>query len=576
MQPSSSSPVTSRRAILGRPLLLWYGFATLLAVFTYFYALDSDHIPKNGDEYPYAHIARLTARSGHLLPLQSELEGMRNTKPPLLFWQGIASTHWGRDWTLWHLRYPSVVYTLLTALLLLLLGWKLSRKVETGFLALLCFLAFFGTYRYGRPFLTNPPEVFWLFVPVFVFLYWPAAVLGSRLLVPVLLGIAVGVGLLYKSFALAVPVGLALAWWYLRQRGYRLTAFLARDAGKLALLVATSLAVFSLWFLLDPNPRALFQEFVLGENVRKFHPGGSSYLSRLFWGGSSIWLLALAYPLNAGLLALPVVALGWLTWRRRADLGEPEKLLWVWLVTFFVVFSVPSQRDERYLLPGMPALALLCALNWHRLSRQVFVPVLLAAGALLGVMAWLSWRLQQSLVGGPGYPPTYWLLLLGTATLVVAALFRPSFTAPALNVAVLLVFLSFAAFMRPLDGPLGRFSPEACRYVQGKEVWVPVNFRAKEEGHRFLLPGATPRPYRENRNVNLTVLPAQYPLFILRLPINSPSTPAGRLIGQRLDIGSRHSASQIKAMLGGKVFENLFLREFLVEAPASVSNAVAN
>jgi hypothetical protein len=61
-----------------------YLLACLLAVFTYFYGLDSQHIPKNGDEYPYEHITRLTADSGKLLPLQSQLDHMRNTKPPLL------------------------------------------------------------------------------------------------------------------------------------------------------------------------------------------------------------------------------------------------------------------------------------------------------------------------------------------------------------------------------------------------------------------------------------------------------------------------------------------------------------
>ncbi|HSM98719.1 MAG TPA: glycosyl transferase family 39, partial [Gallionella sp.] len=64
----------------------WYMLACLLAVFTYFYGLDSQHIPKNGDEYPYEHITRLTADSGKLLPLRSQLDNMRNTKPPLLFW----------------------------------------------------------------------------------------------------------------------------------------------------------------------------------------------------------------------------------------------------------------------------------------------------------------------------------------------------------------------------------------------------------------------------------------------------------------------------------------------------------
>jgi len=94
-------------------LQLWYGLCLLLAIATYFFGLDSLHIPRNGDECIYMQITRLTAYSGHLLPLQSHPE-MRNTKPPLLFWQGILSTRWARDWHPWSLRYPSVIYTLRT------------------------------------------------------------------------------------------------------------------------------------------------------------------------------------------------------------------------------------------------------------------------------------------------------------------------------------------------------------------------------------------------------------------------------------------------------------------------------
>ena len=55
---------------------------------------------------------------------------------------------------------------------------------------------------------------------------------------------------------------------------------------------------------------------------------------------------------------------------RRNESSDEEKLLWMWVITLFVVFSLPNQRDERYLLPAMPALAVLCALNWERISRS--------------------------------------------------------------------------------------------------------------------------------------------------------------------------------------------------------------
>ncbi len=552
-----------------RWLLAWYGLATLMAAFIYFYALESQHIPRNGDELPYAHITRLTASSGHLLPLQSGFQDMRNTKPPLLFWQGIASTGWGRNWTLWYLRYPSVLYTLLTGGMVFLLARKLSGQLETGFVALLAFLAFHSTYRYGRPFLTNPPEVFWLFLPFFVLLYWRPALFGAGFLTPLLLGVIIGIGLLYKSFALALPVLLVLSWWYLHERGYRVSAFLAGDAWKLGVMAFVSLAVFSLWFFLDPDPSAIWKEFVLGENVMKFDPKSRSYLSKLLWGGSSIWSLALGYPFNAGLLAFPVAALFFVSYKHRAEMTEAEKLLWIVVAAFFVVFSLPSQRSSRYLLVAMPALAVLCALHWQQISRKAYVASLAAAGVVLAVISYLSIRLQSAMAETHPYPPVYWLLLIGTAALIFVAMFIPALTRPIVNLAVLMVFLCFAAFARPFDGSLGTFSAEAQQSVKDKVVWVPSNFRAKEEGYRFLLPGADVHAYPYSPDLTVAGLGAQYPIFSIRLPMQNTNAVTGRVIGQRLDLSSRHTPHQIKEMVMGKVFEHLFVRELLIESTAA-------
>ena len=398
------------------PVLL-YGLAVLLAVFAYFYGLDSQYIPKNGDEYPYAHITRLTAESGHLLPLQSQLDHMRDTKPPLLFWQGIAATDWGQDWDLWHLRIPSVIYTVLTALLVFVLTLRLSGKTETGLVAVLAWLAFFSTYRYGRPFLANPPEVFWMTLPMFALLAWPRATFDSRLAAPLLVGVALGAALLYKSFALLAPAGITLAWWYLHQRRYNWHAFIARDGAKLAIIVAAALAVFALWFALDPNPGAVWREFVLRENFGKLGAHGAGYFSTLLWGGSSVWALLLGYPLNAGLLALPVAVLMWAAWRRRAEMRDAEKMLWMLVTVLFLVFALPSQRSARYLLEGMPALAVLLALGWQRVGRWAFAVSLVLAGLALALFGFLSHHLQHAL-GGTLYPAACWLLLSAAAVMI--------------------------------------------------------------------------------------------------------------------------------------------------------------
>jgi len=543
--------------------LAWYALASLLAVFTYFYGLDSQYIPKNGDEYPYEHITRLTAASGQLLPLQSQLENMRNTKPPLLFWQGIMSTGWGQHWTLWDLRYPSVIYTLLTATMAFLLGWKLSRQLETGFIALLTYLGFYSTYRYGRPFLINPAEVFWLFLPFFTLLYWRPIAFESRLLVPLTMGVQAGIGLLYKSFALIAPVGLCMAWWYLHHRQYRLRYCLRMDAGKVAITVSLSLAMFGLWFLIDPDPQSVWREFVVGENAGKFDSQGS-YLSNFLWGGGSVWALGLGYPINAGLLAIPVAAVFFIAFLRRAELMDAEKLLWIWMIVLFVVFSLPNQRSGRYLLEAMPGLAVLCALNWHRIGRKAFIATLIVMLGLLAVLAFLSVRVEHEMASGRLYCPAYWALLAATTALILTAMFVPRLARALVNVAALLALLCLAAFLRPFDGAIGNYSAEVQEYAKGKEVWVPCNFRAKEEGYRFILPGAQVHGYREETYPDAVTLAANFRMFAVQAP-GDAGCDGCRVLGQRLHIRGRQSESELNGMLKGDVLRHLFAEELLIE-----------
>jgi hypothetical protein len=335
------------------------------------------------------------------------------------------------------------------------------------------------------------------------------------------------------------------------------------------ILGIVALAIFSLWFLLDPDPRAIVTKFVFEENAGKFAaPGG--YLTNFVWGASSIWRLVVSYPLNAGLLMFPVIALFVVSFNRRTQLSGDETLLWMWIVTLFVVFSLPSQRDERYLLPAMPALAVLAALNWERINRLAFAASLVVTGVGLLLMIHLSFELQHS--AGPVYPFGYWVLLTTTLIVVSIALAVPSLTRPLVNVAVLLGFLCFAAFFRPFDGARGTYGADVQAFVKGRTVWVPTNFAAREEGHRFLLPGADVRGYPLDSNVTAADLATRYPIFAVRVPMNSPDVSVGRVLGGRLDIATRQTSAQLMEMLGGRVFENLFVRELLIEAtspPAS-------
>jgi 4-amino-4-deoxy-L-arabinose transferase-like glycosyltransferase len=542
-----------------------HGLAVLLAVGLYLHDLGSPHIPKTGDEYPYIHITRLTAASGSFLPLRSELPGMRNTKPPLLFWQGIVSTDWGRSFGLWRLRYPSVAYTFLTGLLVFLLGRRL-RDTETGLVALLAYLAFFSTYRYGRPFLTNAPEVFWVFVPFFALLHWRPASFASRVVFPAAMGLALGLGLLYKSFALVVPVGPSLVLWYAHEREWRVGEVLEKDLAKVVVTLAISLAIFSTWFLLDPDPRAVWDEFVVGENVGKFDRSGS-YLRGLLWGRSSLPSLAAGLLLNAGLLVLPFGALLVSSWRRRGELREGERLLWIWVVTLFIVYCFPSQRSSRYLLPAMPAVAVLLGLHWPRMRRGILAATLVLAALPLVATIWLSLALRDALPGPPHYGPGHWSLLAVSGTVLLLAVLVPTLTRPGVLVGVLLVLLSFSSLLEPLDGPRGRYDAKAQRAVAGRDVWVPVDFIAKEEGYRLLLPGARVNGYRDERDSSIRDLLVRYPLVAVRLRAAASVGDEASILGERLDLRGRHRGDELREMLAGDVGEHLFVREVLVERP---------
>jgi 4-amino-4-deoxy-L-arabinose transferase-like glycosyltransferase len=448
--------------------------------------------------------------------------------------------------------------------MVLALAGKLSRSLDTAFAAALAYLAFYATYRYGRPFCTNSPEVFWIFLPFFVLLYGRAAAFESRWAVPLLMGNAVGVALLYKSFALVLPVSATLVWWYLRYRGYQLGTFLRHDVRKVVVTAAVSLLLFGLWFLLDPDPHAVWTRFVLGENLGKIEPLGSSYLLALFWGSSSIWSLAAAFAANAGLLVFPVVALFVSAYRRRGQLRYGETLLWALIITWFLVFSIPSQRSGRYLLAVMPALAVLYALNCHRIGRAAFVASLAVAGLLLAVLADLALGLQRELAR-PLYPASFWLLLAGTGMLIVLALARPGLTRPIVAVAIILDLLCLAGALRPFDGPLGQYDAAVRQYALNRDIWVPCDARAKDEGYRFMLPGARIHGYDATQKPTIAELAARYPFFAVQVPRSEAAQTVGRVVGSRLVIRGHHGSAELEEMIRErKLLPQLLVEELLI------------
>ncbi len=549
----------------------------LLGVFTYFYGLDSRFAPKNGDEYPYMHIVRMTADSGQWLPLQSEMEGIKNTKPPLIFWQGIASTHWAGEWTLANLRWPSVLYTALTAFFLFLAVARFAGKSQTGILAALVWLSFFATYRYGRPFLADPPEVFWISLPFLAIMYWGKSAFESKFFFPLMAGVCIGIALFAKSFAYIAPASVALGLYYWRWRQWSISQVVVRDLYKLVLIAALALGVFALWFALDPNPQAVWKEFVLGENAGKFAARQSSYFMDLIRGGDSIWLLLLTTIANAGLFSFVLISSLIQCWRSRRFLSLEAVLLLLLIGAFLIVFSLPSQRSGRYLLPVMPAFATLIALYWDRLPLWGFRIALLLQLLMLSLLLWIGINLQFSQFMGNAaaqidtwsYSYCHWILMAAGVLIVLFGLFNRRWTKTFSLAACFLVYCSLTSSLTPLEGRLGRYSAEVITQVQGRDVWIPCDYRAKDEEYRLLMPGAKLHGYLAKDAFSVATLTTSYPLVAVHTPLGSQPVLCNscQIVGQRIEMRARHSNEEIEEMLMGQIGKHLFVNEYLISTP---------
>ena len=541
--------------------------ATLaLAAAAYLHGLGSLHILANGDEMIYAQIARATAASGRWLPLRSEMPDMVNTKPPFLIWQGILSTDWGRHWTLVALRWPSLMWTFAAAAMAGLLAWRASNLRHVGLLAAGIYLAFLSTYRYGRPYLTNPPETFWVFACFFIMLWWRPRSFESRFVVPTIVGLCAGVALFAKSFAQLVPIGAGLVAWHLHEvrrpdGGPDWRRLVLRSAPGLAWTAVVALAVFALWFLLDPDPAAIWREFVVGENFGKMKAGRSSYLLALLWGRMSVWGYALSWFLDAGLLAFPLLGTLIRAWQHRREATSIERLLWIWAGVLFLVFLLPTQRSGRYLLEALPGIAVIMALHWHRLLPSAFATTVAGAGVVIGLVAWLSVLLVRDL-GPEVFTWLHWAILAGAAGLLALPLVDRRRLAACALPAVFATFLAVSSFLTAFDPPRGGYPPAAIAAARGHVVHVPQNFRAAAERNTFLLPGAVIRGYAEQDQEHGPPNVATDELVVVVRPFRAPA-PEGA-IASRIELTSRHTPGQLLDMATGQLAENLFCREWLV------------
>ena len=568
-----------------------------LAVLIYALGLGGQYNPSNGDELVYTHIARLTAASGNWLPLVSDLDHMRNTKPPLLFWQAMVAGDWGRNWNLAALRLPSLLYTLLIAGAVAWSTQSITGSLRSACIAACLYLAFFCSYRYGRSYLTSAPETFWFGLPMF-WLLWQRGSSTAGTLQPtdgrskqapgwlshLVFGLSLGIGLAYKSFALIAPAAATL-WCAQLLTGPKLNwRVLLQTTFKVGLSAVLALGIFALWFVLDPNPAAVWQEFVIGENAGKMSNAQGYWHTALLGGGFSIWAQLLAYVQNAGLLAF--VVLGWMllglrTRFRAAGHGAQSAqrvILLTWLAVWLIVFTLPSQRSARYLIPAMPALAILLALEWQRIARAWFLLTLLLCCVLIGALGRIAWAVHELGIGSSLELSLTLLAVTVGLLLVLAGTFKPAWTRACSVAASLIVLACFSLSTAPLNGADGQYDSAVMTQLRQARIAVPNGFNGQFERFEFLLPGNHFIAYDSDERASASIGAADLQRLlsthdaVVWLQSNPqelmpPCAPACRVLGSRWEVKGRHQSGEIN---WGNVWYPqhwLFRREWLLEMP---------
>jgi 4-amino-4-deoxy-L-arabinose transferase-like glycosyltransferase len=542
--------------------LIWWWAVAALGAFAYLYSLGGMYIPSTGDEGPYLQITRLTAATGHWLPLQAA-EGLGVTKPPLLFWQGLVASNWGQDWELWRLRLPIVGYTFLTALMVFWVTRRISNDTESAAIAGVAFLAFTSVFHHGRPFITNLPEVFYLSLVYFLVLLYSERSFSRNYTFWIGLGVLVGLAAWVRSIFLLAPVGLALCIYLLWQRQWRIVAFFKQDAPRLTIFTLTGLAVFGLWFVIDPNPEAIFREFLLGENVSKLKVAG--YWKNFFSGPYPVYSVWFGIFRNAGFLALPLLYVVFISLRRWHQLMREEYALWIWVLAFIIVFTVPAQRQDSYIMATMPAIAVILGLHWREIPRAWFYVFVLPLLTIMAGLVYLMIPISQQVLPANSYTPWHYLAPFGGIVLALLSLVYNKW-APRLFIALIFfAFLSLASVVSPFEGPLGRFDAQTVNAVTGKTVYVPSNFRAQYERYRFLLPGAEIRSYDYDDDASRDRLLANGELVVMDLPSEVRNFGLYKVLGKRLTLRSRMPQEDIALVLQKRRMDLLFRQELLLQ-----------
>jgi len=387
-----------------RPGTLYLGLAALLAA-VWFATLASRPL-FNPDEGRYAEIPREMLGGGDwVIPHLNGLDYIE--KPPLQYW---ATATMYRLFGLSELaaRLYSALTALGTVALVGLLGTRLGGR-ESGWRAAAVASGMVMMVALSQVVTLDMSLTFYMTASMTGFvLAQTDAERGSRWMLMAWIGAALGV-LTKGLVATAIPVAVLLIY-----------SLCARDFTpwrrlKLAWGLPLFLCLTVPWHWLASLRRDDFLQFFF------VHEHFKRYLTPVADRQESWWFFGMVFLIGSVPWTVPALRVLAGGWRRRTpgQVFQPEFFLWIWVVFVCLFFSFSDSKLMPYILPAMPALAVLIAVRpIGTLKRDFLVTAILTVlvGAVLGAASFYAPNLV------PASPAQPYFLLLAKPLREVAAL----------------------------------------------------------------------------------------------------------------------------------------------------------
>ena len=353
---------------------IYLGLATLVVI-VWFAVLPLRPL-FNPDEGRYAEIPREMLDSGDwIIPHLNGLAYIE--KPPLQYWATAAALRvFGLG------EFGARFYTALCALATLVVVWVTAEGLWQSAAALRATAGLAGMVLFvvlGQLLTLDMSLTFYMTLSLGGFLLAQRRGPPGERRWMLIAWIATGLGVLTKGLVAAAIPAAALVLYSLYSRDFTPWRRLHLPLG-LALFLAITVPWH--WLAAQRLPDFL-QFFFVHEHVARYLTPSADreeawwFFAAVFVLGSIPWLPA----------ALHAVAVGW---RRRTPRGEfdPSLFLWIWVVFVLLFFSLSDSKLIPYILPAMPALALLIAARPADARRG---DVLLSAlGTMLAAVALLA------------------------------------------------------------------------------------------------------------------------------------------------------------------------------------------